>query len=341
MEHNPDLPWYRQLHWQVLVAMGLGALTGTIFGVPAADLLFAHLSREEDAGVRGVVARTLGRLRYGEAERALAAEQMLVQLTRDGEGDAPLATLTGAIMGLESMSRSLGPSGLSTATVRRLRELAILGRSGGSEGSARVRRTAMLALSWFGKPGAETLAAALEDGDPDVRRLAVTTMGREPSSDVSIDLLVRGLDDPSPRVRVEAVAALDLLGQVCAGRAMQIELLAGIAAGAEAAEPSEWHRPAHALVSLATVSPGRAGPLLGGFVGHSNPFARVYAARAAAVLGDSDVLEGLASDPVPNVRTAAVQGLARLRGRDADAILIAQIRRFEMSDRRLLSVPAT
>jgi len=37
MEHNPDLPWYRQLHWQVLVAMGLGALTGTIWGVPAAD----------------------------------------------------------------------------------------------------------------------------------------------------------------------------------------------------------------------------------------------------------------------------------------------------------------
>jgi len=39
MEHNPDLPWYRQLHWQVLVAMGLGALTGAIFGAPAADQL--------------------------------------------------------------------------------------------------------------------------------------------------------------------------------------------------------------------------------------------------------------------------------------------------------------
>ncbi len=37
MEHNPNLPWYRQLHWQVLVAMGLGALTGAIFGAPAAD----------------------------------------------------------------------------------------------------------------------------------------------------------------------------------------------------------------------------------------------------------------------------------------------------------------
>ncbi len=39
MEHNPDLPWYRQLHWQVLVAMGLGAMTGAIFGAPAADQL--------------------------------------------------------------------------------------------------------------------------------------------------------------------------------------------------------------------------------------------------------------------------------------------------------------
>ena len=36
MEHNPDLPWYRQLHWQVLIAMALGALTGAVFGEPAA-----------------------------------------------------------------------------------------------------------------------------------------------------------------------------------------------------------------------------------------------------------------------------------------------------------------
>ncbi len=37
MEHNPELVWYRRLHWQVLIAMGLGALTGAIFGTPAAD----------------------------------------------------------------------------------------------------------------------------------------------------------------------------------------------------------------------------------------------------------------------------------------------------------------
>ena len=37
MEYNPDLPWYRRLHWQVLIAMFIGVLTGLIFGEPAAN----------------------------------------------------------------------------------------------------------------------------------------------------------------------------------------------------------------------------------------------------------------------------------------------------------------
>lgn len=39
MDPRPDLPWYRRLHWQVLVAMVLGALTGIVFGAPAAARL--------------------------------------------------------------------------------------------------------------------------------------------------------------------------------------------------------------------------------------------------------------------------------------------------------------
>jgi len=39
MESDPKLPWYRQLHWQVLLAMVLGAATGSLFGEPAADKL--------------------------------------------------------------------------------------------------------------------------------------------------------------------------------------------------------------------------------------------------------------------------------------------------------------
>jgi len=37
MEHNPDAPWYSRLHWQVLVAMVLGALLGFVGGEPVAD----------------------------------------------------------------------------------------------------------------------------------------------------------------------------------------------------------------------------------------------------------------------------------------------------------------
>ena len=37
MEHNPDAPWYRRLHWQVLMAMAVGALVGAVFGEPVAD----------------------------------------------------------------------------------------------------------------------------------------------------------------------------------------------------------------------------------------------------------------------------------------------------------------
>ena len=37
MEHNPDAPWYRRLHWQVLIAMAAGALVGALFGEPMAD----------------------------------------------------------------------------------------------------------------------------------------------------------------------------------------------------------------------------------------------------------------------------------------------------------------
>ena len=37
MEHNPNLPWYRQLHWQVLAAMVAGAITGVVVGEPAAE----------------------------------------------------------------------------------------------------------------------------------------------------------------------------------------------------------------------------------------------------------------------------------------------------------------
>lgn len=37
MEHVPNRPWYRRLHWQVLIAMILGAIAGVLFGEPFAE----------------------------------------------------------------------------------------------------------------------------------------------------------------------------------------------------------------------------------------------------------------------------------------------------------------
>ena len=57
----------------------------------------------------------------------------------------------------------------------------------------------------------------------------------------------------------------------------------------------------------------------------TSPFARAYAARAAARTGDVAILEVLAEDRIPNVRTAATQGLFRLRGHGVEYLLLSQL----------------
>ena len=348
----------------------LGQAAFGSLGDDVADVLFDYLVRESQEGpaVRAVIGRTLGRLRYADADRFRRAEETLLDLTREGAGEAPLVTLLGAVMGLESMARRTGRGRMSEASVERLRELAALGRATNSAGSGRgsvadplrlgdamrVRRVAMMALSTIGEVGSDVLEGAMRDPDADVRRLAVMVIGRGPSAEGAPDLLIDALTDPSPRVRVEAVkayavrapeaqecpllfssardddlpvalAALDLLQQVCEDQAAQDEVLRGLAAELGNVGPLDWHRGAHALVALATVSPDVAAMFLDRAVGSTNPFVRMYAAQAAARIGSTDVLDALAGDPSPNVRTAAVKGLFGLGGHGADRVLVAQL----------------
>ena len=122
-----------------------------------------------------------------------------------------------------------------------------------------------------------------------------------------------------------ALVALDLLQQACEDRPPQDEFLSGLATGVESAGPLDWHRGAHALVALAVVSPDVASISVDGALRSTNPFVRMYAAQAAARMGSTDVLETLAADPSPNVRTVAVQGLFGLGGHETDSVLIAQL----------------
>jgi HEAT repeat protein len=315
----------------------LGQATFRTDGDEVAGVLFEYLVRESQEGpaVRAVIGRTLGRLRYADAVVFRRAVETVVDLTREGGGDATLETLTGAVMGLESLARRGGRTGMSLASVERLRELAAFGRpddtvapdagsvaTGTSAGgdstrlvdparigqmarqalsaigavgssdvnessvpdSARVRRVAMLALTTIGEVESDIIEGAIRDPDPDVRRLAVMGLAQGPTNEGTTEFLLDGLADPIPRVRVEAVkiyaawalearecpllfsasrdddlhvvlTALDLLQLTCVELSQQEEILTRLVAGLESAGPRDWHRGAHALVSLATVSP--------------------------------------------------------------------------------------
>ena len=79
----------------------------------------------------------------------------------------------------------------------------------------------------------------------------------------------------------------------------------------QAGTPRGWHRAAHAIVALAGAAPYQARSALGQFTDSTNWHLRVYAARAAAVLGDEQTLRRLAQDPQDNVAEAALSGLSQ------------------------------
>jgi cyclophilin family peptidyl-prolyl cis-trans isomerase len=81
-----------------------------------------------------------------------------------------------------------------------------------------------------------------------------------------------------------------------------------------------WHRPAHALISLARLSPADARAFLPPAVNAPLWQTRMYAARAAAALRDSSALQRLARDSVANVRDAAIAGLGPTVGHAADPV---------------------
>jgi len=86
-----------------------------------------------------------------------------------------------------------------------------------------------------------------------------------------------------------------------------------------------WHAAAHAEVALARIAPAQARARLGALATHADWHARLYAARAAAVLADTPRLRALARDPDGNVKEAAIDGLARLVGHGADDVYLAAL----------------
>ncbi len=189
-------------------------------GTLALDTLVAQAHSEKNPWVRGVVARSLGRLHIGtvglgRVENTFAQlgemSSTLLELSHaPGGGDPPDSALVQVALGFESfVRRNVSLSPIDGAVKTRLRELLGhgLGRSGSGRNAAHVRALAAMALGEAGALDSATMARALDDPDPDVRTDGARFLGQLPVATRSA-LVHRALQDRSQHVRFEAVRAL-------------------------------------------------------------------------------------------------------------------------------------
>ncbi|HYR92007.1 MAG TPA: peptidylprolyl isomerase [Terriglobia bacterium] len=249
------------------------------------------LDSEKDATVRGEIYETIGRL----PEVAAGTEDVLTR----GLVDPDLPARTGAVKGIEALfrlnSRSMKPD---AETITALRDVIR------NNTSSTVRELALLTLNAAGDADAATLALALADAEPQVRRLAVAASKQwkdDPSPIVRYEALrVAGncdraaatLRDPSEHV---VLLAIDQLGNACSPKILERIV----------DTDKDWRHQARALVSLAKVDRELARKRLPKFADHSMWQVRAYAGAAAKIVKDERTLTRLSRDSNPNVIAAS------------------------------------
>ena len=163
--------------------------------------------------------------------------------------------------------------------------------------------------------------AGLADTDASVRVESLRAFDRGLRSSEGCAPILRAFPDPDPHV---SAVAIGLAAKPCPDADGHRDALLAIVQDVDR-PGAGWRGPARALHSLATGFPGDAGPLVDRFAHHSSSFARAWAARAAALVGDAELLRDLAGDPDPNVRTAALEGLGAVEQAAARDVYAAQL----------------
>lgn len=300
----------------------------------AVDALAGRISLEREPAVLGMLALSLGRMPYAAPEEIRAARQHLLALAAKIGSDPD--GLRHATRGTETLVRATWRRvPLDDAVTTHLAALVTGNRD------EPTRRHALGALLAAEQADASRIALLFRSGDPESRRLAVTGLPRISLEEVRSRLLDSALADASPLVRTEALrvaAGVDSAGacvRFVAGfsdRVTNVVLMAldqlaacpgsaSALAGAMTPLPGDsWHRAAHALQSLARAAPARAREALPTAAASGAWQTRMYAARAAAFARDTAVLYRLAADSTPNVREAAIAGLATVMGHAADSV---------------------
>ena len=319
------------------------------------DPLVARLTIEVDPGVRAAICETIGRLPYVTGAQVEAAERTLLEMAARAESVTDRLGVAKGFEALVRIARTLRAP--SDDALTRLRRLAAPGQGEAATG-ARVRRLALEALTSAAAIDDDILRQASRDPDAQVRRIAMRAAasgGRAVTADAARAVLGAGRADDSPAVRLEALRSLRARGDADAcpaslasagDRDVHVALLALDQLGACGAAPDAvaaldrtvanlseagsargWHRAAHALVALATAAPDRGAAALPQFTGSRIWQLRLYAARAATALTDRTALDKLAKDDDDNVREAAVEGLRKVAGHDADAVYVSELTR--------------
>lgn len=309
----------------------------------------------------GEIAAALGRLNYDTAAQVADAETVLVAAlpAPDSLSEVETAAMAGAVRGLESLTRTIRAKKLPTLGERTwdlLRWAATAQRPAADPRFAISRRLAMAALVTGNQATASVIERGLNDADPEVRRLAAAALAGDGRIDDRERILKSALADREPRVRFEALRAWgrQMQKSSCApvraalsdaSAHVRLQAIDQLAAGCPSTEsPSSdltalvnslsntartWHAPAHALVSLARIDAPAARQALPRFVQHPTWQVRMYAARAAGVLGATDALSALAADPHDNVREAALSSLIDLKRPEAVGVALDSLTRSD------------
>jgi peptidyl-prolyl cis-trans isomerase B (cyclophilin B) len=206
---------------------------------------------------------------------------------------------------------------------------------------ARVRRLAVEALTAARAVDSSVVSRAAADFDPQVRRLGLVAAEQLQDSAAALaDTLYRAaLSDASLGVRLEAlrgmqvrqrgsaescqasvdathdaevkmaVAAFEYLGDCAAFPGLPAYLEQAASHRTDTELGRAWVRAGYALEALARVAPDRAAPLIREASVSPLPQLRLHAARAAALVGDQEVLKQLAGDETGMVSAAAGKAL--------------------------------
>lgn len=273
----------------------------------------ALLATERDPSVRAVIHDAIGRARPVPD----SAELWLVRgLT---EADEP--SRLGAARGLESLVRlNQRTRTLSPATIGALRA------AFAANPQEQFRELALLALNAAGDRDSSTLAMALVDPSPQVKRLGVLGSRRWINDTSAIvryqslrtagtcEIASYALNDESDHV---SLAAIDAWGE----KRCDAVRLAGIVSTGRS-----WRHRAHAIVALAGADPAAARPLITRMRASPIWQLRVHVAQAARTARDSATLALLARDSNPNVAIAAmssVEDAMSALGSDHAGLLLA------------------